>query len=122
MQSTLVVKPRYPEHDLSLWLSDALQNGRILWVLLDDRSQGCEDLLNSLKELLLVGVASYDTVIGLLQTRSRKTAAFDATCSLRSTRRQQACQLIKAGAGVLGGFVWIDQCQCFRYITKRNKA
>ena len=68
MKSTLVIKPRYSEQDLPLRLSNALEHVCILWLLLDNRSQRCKDFLDSLKELLLVGVTRYDPVIGLLQS------------------------------------------------------
>lgn len=66
MKNTLVIKPRYSEQNLPLRLGNALQHVCIFWLLLDYRSQGCEDLLDCLKELLLVGVTSYNPVIGFL--------------------------------------------------------
>lgn len=70
MKSTLVVKPRYSEQNLPLWLSDALQHVCIFGLLLDHRSQRCEDLLDCLKELLLVGVTGYNPVIGFLHKQN----------------------------------------------------
>lgn len=66
VESTLVIKPWDSEQDLPLWLGNALQHSCIFWLLLDDRSQRCEDFLDCLKELLLVGVTRYNPVIGFL--------------------------------------------------------
>ena len=68
MKSTLVIKPRYSKQYLPLGLGNALQHVCEFWLLLDDRSQGSENLLNGLKELLLVGVTGYNPVIGFLQS------------------------------------------------------
>ncbi len=71
MQGTLVIEPWYSEGNLPLWLSDALQDCCILWLLLDDRGQGCEHLLDSLKELLLVGVTGHNAVVCFLFNNER---------------------------------------------------
>ena len=48
--------PGDPEHNLSLRLTELLQNGDELRTLLEDRLQGGDHLIHSLQKLLLVWV------------------------------------------------------------------
>ena len=54
--------PWYPEHDLTLRLTELLQDRNQLGALLEHWLQGGDDLINCLQELLLVRIPALDLV------------------------------------------------------------